>query len=78
MAFLCHLWAVSPVIWTHVAMKNIAIPFTSRPGLAPAGEALVLCFAKEKYPKERRPAVWVPSLRFGHLAVLAENGNFRN
>ena len=25
------------------------------PGLAPAGEVLVLCFAKEKYPKERRP-----------------------
>ncbi len=25
------------------------------PGLAPAGEALCLCFAKEKYPKERRP-----------------------
>ena len=31
-----------------------------RPGLAPAGEVLVLCFAKEKYPKERRPTVCDP------------------
>ena len=31
-----------------------------RPGLAPAGEVLVLCFAKEKYPKERRPPVCDP------------------
>ena len=30
------------------------------PGLAPAGEVLVLCFAKEKYPKERRPPVCDP------------------
>jgi phytoene/squalene synthetase len=31
-----------------------------RPGLAPAGEVLLLCFAKEKYPKERRPCCLRP------------------
>ena len=31
-----------------------------KPGLAPAGEVLLLCFAKEKYPKERRPPVCDP------------------
>ena len=30
------------------------------PGLGPAAEVLVLCFAKEKYPKERRPPVCDP------------------
>ena len=30
------------------------------PGLAPAGEVLVLCVAKEKYPKERRPCYPCP------------------
>ena len=74
MAFLCHLVAVALVMRTHVAIENIAVRYAGRPGLAPAGEALVLCFAKEKYPKERRPAVWVPSLRFGHLAVLEPVG----
>ena len=40
------------------------------PGLGPAAEVLVLCFAKEKYPKERRAEIVVPSLRYGHLALL--------
>ena len=31
-----------------------------RPGLGPAAGVLVLCFAKEKYPKERRPPVCDP------------------
>jgi hypothetical protein len=31
-----------------------------KPGLGPAAEVLVLCFAKEKYPKERRPPVCDP------------------
>ena len=40
------------------------------PGLAPAGEVLVLCFAKEKYPKERRPPVCDPfALRRGKPAA---------
>ena len=37
--------------------KDGRAPFRTgrEPGLAPAGEVLVLCVAKEKYPKERRP-----------------------
>ena len=34
---------------------------SNKPGFAPAGEALWLCFAKEKYPKERRPDGLGPS-----------------
>ena len=74
MPVLCRLVAAAAVIRTHVAIENIAVRYAGRPGLAPAGEALVLCFAKEKYPKERRPAVWVPPLRCGHLAVLKPVG----
>ena len=44
------------------------------PGLGPAAEVLVLCFAKEKYPKERRAEIGVPSLRYGHLALLNFSG----
>jgi hypothetical protein len=41
------------------------------PGLAPAGEVLVLCFAKEKYPKERRPCSLRPlRVATGNLALL--------
>ena len=32
------------------------------------------CFAKRKSPKKRRPAVWVPTLRFGQPAVLEPSG----
>ncbi len=49
-----------------------------KPGLAPAGEALVLCFAKEKYPKERRAEVVVPALRYGHTALLGLSGVWLN
>ncbi len=37
-----------------------------------------LCFAKEKSPKERRPAVWVPALRFGQSALLDSGGGPQN
>ena len=37
-----------------------------RPGVRPGGRGTFLCFAKEKYPKERRPEVratsWFPAL----------------
>ncbi len=48
--------------------------YFSWPGLGPAAEVLVLCFAKEKYPKERRAEIGVPSLRYGHLALLNFSG----
>ena len=46
----------------------------SKPGLAPAGD--LLFFASPKKPKEKKgdPMVWVPALRYGQPAVLAENG----
>jgi hypothetical protein len=46
----------------------------SKPGLAPAGD--LLFFASPKKPKEKKgdPMVWVPSLRYGQPAVLAESG----
>jgi hypothetical protein len=48
--------------------------FASKPGLAPAGD--LLFFASPKKPKEKKgdPMVWVPALRYGQPAVLAENG----
>ena len=51
-------------------MKPSAFALLDWPGLGPAAEVLVLCFAKEKYPKERRAEIVVPSLRYGHLALL--------
>ncbi len=54
-----------------------------RPGLGPAAEVLVLCFAKEKYPKERRPRCPCPprrgrggSLRCSGLGCTAELAAF--
>src|SRR2546428_4544969 len=46
----------------------------SEAGSRPGGRGTFLCFAKEKYPKERRPAVWVPALRSGQLALLESGG----
>ena len=43
---------------TRVTFRQIHL--TTRPGLAPAGDSLVFCFAKEKYPKERRPCCLRP------------------
>jgi len=51
--------------------------FTTRPGVA---RRLVtfFCFAKRKSPKKRRPAVWVPALRFGQPALLDSGGGPQN
>ena len=43
-------------------------------GSRPGGRRTFLCFAKEKYAKERRPAVWVPPLRCGQPALLDHGG----
>jgi hypothetical protein len=41
----------------------------------PGGNSLSFCVAKKKVSKEKGdPMVWVPSLRCGQPAVLAENG----
>jgi hypothetical protein len=47
---------------------------SDKPGLAPAGD--LLFFASPKKPKEKKgdPMVWVPSLRYGHPAVLDKSG----
>ena len=44
-------------------------------GSRPGGRGTFLCFAKEKYPKERRPAVCVPhAFASGQPAVLGPSG----
>ena len=45
-----------------------------KPGLAPAGDSLSLASPRESKQREGDPMVWVPPLRYGHPAVLAENG----
>ncbi|MBB6559533.1 hypothetical protein HNP48_002200 [Acidovorax soli] len=67
-------------LWSVIA----ACPSQVRePGLGPAAEVLVLCFAKEKYPKERRPRCPCPprrwrggSLRCSVLGCTAELAAF--
>jgi hypothetical protein len=46
----------------------------SKPGLAPAGELLFFVSPKKPNEKKGDPMVWVPPLRCGQPAVLAENG----
>jgi hypothetical protein len=45
-----------------------------KPGLAPAGDSLSLASPRESKQREGDPMVWVPSLRCGQPAVLAESG----
>jgi len=47
-------------------------------GSRPCGRLTFLCFAKEKQAKERRAGCVVPSLRYGHTALLAPGGARRN
>jgi len=47
---------------------------TNKPGLAPAGDSLSLASPRESKQREGDPMVWVPPLRCGQPAVLAENG----
>ncbi len=47
---------------------------SSKPGLAPAGEALFFASPKKSTQKKGDPMVWVPPLRYGQPAVLAESG----
>ncbi|MDP2450016.1 hypothetical protein, partial [Polaromonas sp.] len=48
--------------------------FSSKPGLAPAGEALFFASPKKSTQKKGDPMVWVPSLRYGQPPVRAESG----
>jgi len=43
-------------------------------GSRPGGRGTFLCFAKEKYPKERRAGFVVHSLCYGHAALLGPGG----
>jgi len=43
-------------------------------GSRPGGRGTFLCFAKAKYPKERRAGFVVPALRYGHAALLGPGG----
>ncbi len=45
-----------------------------KPGLAPAGDSLSLASPRESKQREGDPMVWVPPLRCGQPAVLAESG----
>jgi len=58
----------------HGLVSLSACDASNKPGLAPAGD--LLFFASPKKPKEKKGdrMVWVPSLRYGQPAVLAENG----
>ncbi len=47
-------------------------------GSRPVGRGTFLCFAKEKYPKERRAGFVDPALRAGHAALLGTGGKRRN
>jgi hypothetical protein len=47
---------------------------SGKPGLAPAGDSLSLASPRESKQREGDPMVWVPPLRYGQPAVLAENG----
>ena len=47
---------------------------SGKPGLAPAGDSLSLASPRESKQREGDPMVWVPPLRCGQPAVLAENG----
>ena len=50
------------------------LPFTTRPGLAPAGELLFFVSPKKPNEKKGDPTVCDPSLRYGHPAVLSPAG----
>ncbi len=47
---------------------------SGKPGLAPAGDSLSLVSPRESKQREGDPMVWVPPLRCGQPAVLAESG----
>jgi hypothetical protein len=49
-------------------------PFKIKPGVARRLLTFLLLRQKQSKQKKRRPAVWVPSLRYGHLAVLEPVG----
>ncbi|MGQ2979653.1 MAG: hypothetical protein ACT6Q9_08165 [Polaromonas sp.] len=55
-------------------MDTRASWLANKPGLAPAGELLFFVSLKKPNEKKGDPMVWVPSLRYGQAAVLAENG----
>ena len=43
-------------------------------GSRPGGRGTFLCFAKAKYPKEKRAGFVDPPLRYGHAALLGPGG----
>jgi hypothetical protein len=47
---------------------------SGKPGLAPAGDSLSLASPRESKQREGDPMGWVPALRCGQPAVLAESG----
>jgi hypothetical protein len=55
-------------------LSHRAVVCASKPGLAPAGEALFFASPKKKYQKKGDPMVRVLPLRSRQPAVLAENG----
>ncbi|MFN3571425.1 MAG: hypothetical protein ACK4VX_14180, partial [Polaromonas sp.] len=52
----------------------LTLQSASKPGLAPAGEALFFASPKKSTQKKGDPMVRVPPLRYGQPAVLAKNG----
>ena len=61
-------WIRDPCSLTHT------VPSASKPGLAPAGEALFFESPKKSTQKKGDPMVWVPPLRYGQPAVLGKSG----
>ncbi|MEO8024421.1 hypothetical protein, partial [Polaromonas sp.] len=57
-----------------VSALNRRLRFASKPGLAPAGEALFFASPKKSTQKKGDPMVWVLPLRSRQPAVLAKSG----
>ena len=53
---------------------GIGLSVIEEAGSRPGGRGTFLCFAKEKYPKERRAGFVVHSLCYGHAALLGPGG----
>ena len=61
-------------MFVEVVLGLAGLPFTTKPGLAPAGELLFFVSPKKPNEKKGDPTVCDPSLRYGQPAVLGPAG----
>ena len=55
---ICDFW--NGAFWAPFLFLGCFAALKAEAGSRPGGRLTFSCFAKEKYPKERRPEVWVP------------------